>query len=154
MNFTKFNFQKKFKNKKVLVTGHTGCKGSWLTYWLILLGAKVIGLSINIPSKPSHFQAIKLKNKIIHKRVDIRNLKLLKKTFKKNQPDYIFHLAAYNHVGDSFIHVNESIQSNLVSTINILNHGPKYKKFINIASSEIYGLQTKVPFNPKNIPFP
>ena len=53
MNFTKFNFQKKFKNKKVLVTGHTGFKGSWLTYWLILLGAKVIGLSINIPTKPN-----------------------------------------------------------------------------------------------------
>ena len=50
MNFSKSNFQKKFKNKKVLVTGHTGFKGSWLTCWLMLLGAKVIGLSINIIS--------------------------------------------------------------------------------------------------------
>ena len=76
MNLDKFNFQKQFKNKKVLVTGHTGFKGSWLTFWLVLLGAKVTGLSINIPSSPSHFEAIKLQNKINHKTMDIRNLKL------------------------------------------------------------------------------
>ena len=57
------NFTNLFKGKRVLVTGDTGFKGSWLTYWLILLGAKVIGLSINIPSKPSHFKVIKLQNK-------------------------------------------------------------------------------------------
>ena len=83
MNLSKFDFRKQFKNKKVLVTGHTGFKGSWLTSWLVLLGAKVIGLSINIPSNPSHFKIIKLQNKINHKKVDIRNLKLLKKTFKR-----------------------------------------------------------------------
>ena len=68
-----------FKNKTVIITGHTGFKGSWLSLWLKILGAKVIGLSINIPSNPSHFGAIKLQNKIIHKKVDIRNLKYLKK---------------------------------------------------------------------------
>ena len=56
-----------FKNKTVLVTGHTGFKGSWLTSWLVLLGAKVIGLSINIPTTPSHFKATKLQEKINHK---------------------------------------------------------------------------------------
>ena len=63
-----------FKNKTVLVTGHTGFKGSWLTLWLVLLGAKVIGLSINIPTNPSHFRAIKLQDKIKHKKIDIRNI--------------------------------------------------------------------------------
>ena len=53
-----------FKNKTVLVTGHTGFKGSWLTSWLVLLGAKVIGLSIDIPTTPSHFEATKLQDKI------------------------------------------------------------------------------------------
>ena len=72
-----FNFSKQFKNKKVLVTGHTGFKGSWLTSCLVTLGAKVIGLSINIPSNPSHFKVIKLKNIINHKILDIRNLQLL-----------------------------------------------------------------------------
>ena len=49
---------KKFKNKKIIITGHTGFKGSWLTLWLKLLGAKVIGISHNLPSKPSHFQQL------------------------------------------------------------------------------------------------
>ena len=53
------NFYSQYKNKKVLVTGHTGFKGSWLTSWLVLLGAKVMGLSVNIPTYPSHFKAIK-----------------------------------------------------------------------------------------------
>ena len=66
-----------------MITGHTGFKGSWLTFWLVLLGAKVIGLSADIPTKPSHFKATKLQNKINHKKMDIRNLKLLKKTFRK-----------------------------------------------------------------------
>ena len=57
------NFKKNFKNKKVLITGHTGFKGSWLTLWLVLLGAKVKGLSIDIPTKPSHFEVLKLKKK-------------------------------------------------------------------------------------------
>ena len=55
--------KKIFYKKKVLVTGHTGFKGSWLSLWLTILGAKVIGVSINIPSKPSHFEVIKLKKK-------------------------------------------------------------------------------------------
>ena len=63
----KLNFSKLFKNKKVLITGHTGFKGSWLTSWLLLLGAKVTGLSINVPSNPSHFKVIRLKDKINHK---------------------------------------------------------------------------------------
>ena len=63
MRKEKFNFNNNFKNKKILVTGHTGFKGSWLTCWLVSLGAKVMGLSINVPSSPSHFKAINLKSK-------------------------------------------------------------------------------------------
>ena len=92
---------KKFKNKKILITGHTGFKGSWLTLWLVLLGAKVTGLSIDLPSKPSHFKVTGLKSKINHKKADIRNLKLLRKTIKKLQPDYVFHLAAQSLVKKS-----------------------------------------------------
>ena len=51
-------FSSIFKNKKVIVTGHTGFKGSWLTLWLTILGAKVVGVSLNSPSKPSHFNTI------------------------------------------------------------------------------------------------
>ena len=114
------NFYSQYKNKKVLVTGHTGFKGSWLTYWLVLLGAKVVGLSINIPSKPSHFKAIKLQNKINHKKMDIRDLKLLKKFFKKYQPDYVFHLAAQAIVKKSYADPIYTWETNTVGTLNIL----------------------------------
>ena len=70
--------KKYFKNKKIIVTGHTGFKGSWLTYWLYLMGAKVIGISKDMPSKPSLFNTLKLKKKIKDVRLDIRNLNLLK----------------------------------------------------------------------------
>ena len=95
-------FQSTFKNKKIIITGHTGFKGSWLSLWLKILGAKVIGLSLDAPSNPSHFNAIKLKSKIIHKKIDIRNLKHLKKTFTKYQPDFVFHLAAQSLVKKSY----------------------------------------------------
>ena len=75
----KKNYLNFFKNKRVLVTGHTGFKGSWLTLWLYSLGAKVIGLSKNIPTKPSFFEATKLKNKIKSVKCDITNYNLLKK---------------------------------------------------------------------------
>ena len=68
--------------------------------------------------------------------------------------DYVFHFAAYNHVGDSFRHVTENINSNLFSTISLFDHGPKFKKFIHIGSSEIYGKQKKIPFDAKEIPVP
>ena len=64
-----------FKNKKIIVTGHTGFKGSWLTAWLVLLGAKVTGLSNKVPTNPSHFKTLKIKNKIKNIKVDVRDLK-------------------------------------------------------------------------------
>tara|TARA_B100000686_G_scaffold299916_1_gene334060 strand:+ start:82 stop:1170 length:1089 start_codon:yes stop_codon:yes gene_type:complete len=109
-----------FKNKTVLVTGHTGFKGSWLTSWLVLLGAKVIGVSINIPTMPSHFKATKLQDKINDKRMDIRNLELLKKTFKKHQPDYVFHLAAQALVKKSYFDPIYTWKTNTIGTLNVL----------------------------------
>jgi len=123
-----FNFYKQFKNKKVLITGHTGFKGSWLTSWLVMLGAKVTGLSINIPTTPSHFKAIKLKNKINHKKMDIRNLKLLKKTFKKYQPDYVFHLAAQSLVKKSYYDPIYTWETNTIGTLNVLESLREIKK--------------------------
>ena len=86
------NVFKLFKNKTVVVTGHTGFKGSWLSLWLSLLGAKVIGISKSVPTKPSNFQILNLK-KIIDKRVDLKDKKL-DKLFKLYKPDFVFHLAA------------------------------------------------------------
>ena len=117
-----------FKNKIVLVTGHTGFKGSWLTSWLTLLGAKVIGLSIDVPSNPSHFKVIKLKEKIKHKRIDIRNLQLLKKIFKKYQPDFVFHLAAQALVKKSYTDPIYTWSTNTIGTLNVLESLRQIKK--------------------------
>jgi len=151
----KFNFQKQFKNKKVLVTGHTGFKGSWLTSCLVLLGAKVIGLSINIPSNPSHFKAIKLQNRINHKKMDIRNLKLLKKIFQKYQPDYVFHLAAQSLVKKSYSDPTYTWETNTIGTLNVLESLREMKKnciAVLITSDKSYkNLEIKRGYNENDI---
>ena len=73
---------KNFNGKKVIITGHTGFKGTWLTFWMHLLGAKIIGISKDIPTKPSLFKILKLEKEIINIRLDIRNLNKLKSIFK------------------------------------------------------------------------
>ena len=87
-------FNNNYKNKKVLITGHTGFKGSWLTAWLLKLDADVYGLSKDIPTKPSMFEELGLKTKINHYAEDITNLELVKQVINEIKPDFIFHLAA------------------------------------------------------------
>lgn len=119
---------KKFKNKKIVVTGHTGFKGSWLTLWLKLLGARIIGISIDEPSKPSHFENLKIKKNIVNIKLDIRNLKQLEKIFLKYQPDFIFHLAAQSLVKKSYTNPVETISKNAIGTMNVLESLKKIKK--------------------------
>jgi CDP-glucose 4,6-dehydratase len=86
--------EKIYKNKTVLVTGHTGFKGSWICAWMAHLGAKVVGASISIPSSPSNFSVSLIENVIEDHRIDIRDLKSVKSLVEKVQPDFVFHLAA------------------------------------------------------------
>ena len=83
------NFESEFKNKKIIITGHTGLKGSWLTAILIRYGEKVIGISHN-NIKNLNLNYLKIKNKIKDLRVDIRNEKKSIFIFKKIKPDYVF----------------------------------------------------------------
>ena len=122
------NLKKTFYNKTVIVIGHTGFKGSWLSLWLKILGAKVIGISISIFPDQSHFKAIKLQNKIKHIKMDIRNLKILKKTFKKYQPDYVFHLAAQALVKKSYSDPIYTWTTNAIGTLNVLESLKELKK--------------------------
>lgn len=95
-------FSNIYKNKKVIVTGHTGFKGSWLTTWLIKNGAKVVGISKDIPTNPSMFVELKLKNKIKHYIEDIRNLSKMKKIILTEKPVFYFILLhnqlSLNHI--------------------------------------------------------
>ncbi len=113
-------FNNIYKDKKVLITGNTGFKGSWLTVWLLKLGAKVIGVSKDIPTSPSMFEVLNLQNKITHYFEDIRNLEKMKEIFQKEKPDFLFHLAAQPIVSISYQNPIETISSNVMGTANIL----------------------------------
>ena len=83
-----------FSNKKVLITGHTGFKGSWLSLWLYELGAKLYGISLDVPTNPSNFESSMLSGLIKDIRLDITDFEKINSTIKEIKPDFIFHLAA------------------------------------------------------------
>lgn len=111
---------KTFKNKKILITGHTGFKGSWLTFWLKSLDAKICGVSKDVPTHPSLFNTLKLKKGILDLRVDIRNLSALKKIVKNFKPDFVFHLAAQSLVKKSYLDPAYTFSTNAIGTGNLL----------------------------------
>jgi CDP-glucose 4,6-dehydratase len=113
-------FNERFKNKKVLITGHTGFKGSWLTLWLSFEGADLYGISKDIPTKPSMFEALNLKDIITSYFVDLANTKETQQIISKIKPDFIFHLAAQPIVRESFINPAETWMSNTFGTISVL----------------------------------
>lgn len=110
----------RFNNKKVLITGHTGFKGTWLTSWMLQLGADVFGISKDIPTQPSMFEELKLEEKITHYIQDIRDLKKVKEIVSQVQPDYVFHLAAQPIVSTSYADPIETMSSNVMGTANVL----------------------------------
>jgi CDP-glucose 4,6-dehydratase len=119
---------KNFRNKKVLITGHTGFKGSWLAMWLNILGARVAGISNNFPSTLNHYKLLNLNKKIVSKNLDIRNLDNLKKFIKKYQPDFVFHLAAQSIVKVAYENPIQTWSTNAIGTINILESLRQLKK--------------------------
>ena len=140
------------KNKKILVTGGAGFIGSHLVKRLINEGAKV-SVIVKYNSIIDCPRLVQVWDKINMIEADLRNIDSVNE-MRKISFDLVFHLAAYNHVGDSFKHVLENVNSNFISTINLLNNGPKIKKLIHMGTSEIYGIQTKLPFNVKEMPNP
>ena len=110
-----------FKNKKVLVTGHTGFKGSWLVTWLNILDCKVLGISLDPAKGDNHFKILKKNLKIIDKRADIRNEKNLKKIIKQFKPDIVFHLAAQSIVSTSYSYPKLTFETNVLGTFNLLS---------------------------------
>lgn len=115
MNLTNF-----YKNKRVLITGHTGFKGTWLTQILLYFGAKICGYSLKPKTNPSFFQSLKIESEIDHHIGDIRDLENLNKKVIKFQPDIIFHLAAQPIVRDSYDNPKYTYDVNIMGTINIL----------------------------------
>ena len=130
-----------FKNRKVLITGHTGFKGSWLTLWLNKMGAKIIGVSLKDLKPQSHFNYLNLRSKLSHNLIDIRNFKKINNIIKKNKPDFIFHLAAQALVKKSYKLPKFTIETNAIGTLNILESLRTYSKkctLIIITSDKVY----------------
>jgi len=113
-------FNRIYKGKKVLITGNTGFKGSWLTAWLLKLGAKVYGLSKDVPTKPSMFEELDLNKKITYFKNDDRDLNFVLQIINDVKPDFIFHLAAQAIVTKSYSDPIETLSTNIMGTANIL----------------------------------
>lgn len=130
-----------WKNKKVLVTGHTGFKGSWLCLWLRKLGAEVIGYALNPPTQPSLFHIGNIDQDISSIIGDIRDYDHLMKTIKKYKPEVVFHLAAQPLVRESYINPIETLQTNIIGTANLLDIvrlTKNIKVVINVTSDKCY----------------
>ena len=113
-------FKNIYCDKKILITGHTGFKGTWLTTWLLKLGANVCGVSDKIPTSPSMFEELGLERRIEHNICDIRNHTELKKIIDNYKPDFVFHLAAQPIVSESYKNPLETISTNVLGTANLL----------------------------------
>ena len=113
-------FEGIYNKKRVLVTGHTGFKGSWLTTWLIKLGAEVAGYSDGIPTNPSHFEELGIESRITHYLGDIRDFDRFHNVCKEFRPEFIFHLAAQPLVRDSYNNPKDTFEINMMGTLNVL----------------------------------
>lgn len=110
-----------YKGKTVFVTGHTGFQGSWLSEWLLLLGAHVVGYSIEPPTTPSHFSEIQLGERLAADiRGDVRSLETLQKQISRHQPDFVFHLAAQPLVRRAFDEPHATAATNFMGSVNVL----------------------------------
>ncbi len=135
------NILKCFKGKTVLITGHTGFKGSWLSVWLNQLGAEVIGLSLDVPSQPSNFELLNIKSLITDYRIDIRNSDSVRRIIQEHQPDFVFHLAAQALVLSSYKDPLQTITTNAIGSANVLDALRTLDKFVAvvmITSDKVY----------------
>ena len=134
-------FKNVYKGKKVLITGHTGFKGSWLTLWLVLLGAKVCGFSNNYKTHPSLFNILKLKRKIKSYNGDISKFNEISKVVKSFKPEIIFHLAAQALVKESYKDPIKTFKTNSLGTLNLLKsceYSKRLKAVVLITSDKVY----------------
>ena len=134
-------FESTYKGRRVLVTGHTGFKGSWLCAWLLDLGATVAGFSTNIPTKPSHFEVLRLTDRIEHFEGDVRNKGSLQKSIDKFCPEIVFHLAAQSLVRKSYEDPALTFETNSTGTLNLLEclrNQPSIKAAVLITSDKCY----------------
>lgn len=130
-----------YRNKKVLVTGHTGFKGSWLCKLLENYGSEVIGYSLNPPTEPSLFKIANIESDVKSIIGDIRDLSKLKEVFDDFQPEIVLHLAAQPIVRDSYKDPVYTYETNVIGTVNIcecVRKSKSVKSFLNVTTDKVY----------------
>jgi CDP-glucose 4,6-dehydratase len=130
-----------YKDKIVLVTGHTGFKGTWLCKMLINFGAHVIGYSLKAPTDPNVFEISNIENKMVSIIGDIRDFDKLYGVFEKYKPDIVFHLAAQPIVRDSYKNPRYTYETNVMGTCNVLECirlTNSVKSFLNVTTDKVY----------------
>ena len=130
-----------YKGKKILITGHTGFKGSWMCKLLIDAGAKVTGYALNAPTNPNLFEMCKLDLQMNSVIGDIRNLECLKQVFLENQPEIVIHMAAQPIVRDSYKEPVYTYDVNVMGTVNVLECVRLFdsvKSFLNVTTDKVY----------------
>lgn len=137
----------RFRGKRVLVTGHTGFKGSWLCWLLADAGARVTGYALDPPTDPSLFQICGLGRRIESHVGDIRDYEGLRAVFKATRPEYVFHLAAQPIVRDSYEMPRYTFETNIMGTVNVLECSRAVsgvKSVLNVTTDKVY-LNSDVP---------
>lgn len=128
-------------NKRVFITGHTGFKGSWLTLWLVAMGAKVKGYALLPPTTPSLFETIQLEDDIDHQIGDVRDLSLLRESLQSFEPEIVIHMAAQPLVRYSYDAPVETYSTNVMGTVNILEAVRKTESVrvvVNVTTDKCY----------------
>jgi len=120
--------EKIFDDRRIVITGHTGFKGSWLSLWLHQLGAKIVGLSLDVRTQPAHFEAAELTRLVQDHRADLRDGDAIRRLVREAQPDFVFHLAAQALVRRAYTDPVETWQTNTLGTVNILEALRELKK--------------------------
>lgn len=139
-----------YKNKRVLITGHTGFKGTWLSKILINAGAIVCGYSLEAPTNPNLFSLSKIKSQMTSVIGDIRDYDILKKVFDEFKPEIVMHLAAQPIVRDSYKDPKYTYETNVIGTVNVLECvrlTDSVKSFLNVTTDKVY-LNDDIPNHP------
>ena len=130
-----------YRGKKVLLTGHTGFKGSWMSRILCSVGAELIGYSRGSEKEISLFELAGVKNQMTHIVGDVRDLEHLKKVFAEYQPEIVIHMAAQPIVRESYMNPVYTYETNVMGTVNILECirlNPCVKSFLNVTTDKVY----------------
>lgn len=130
-----------YKNKKILVTGHTGFKGSWMCQLLHMAGADITGYALEAPTNPSLFALCGLSDKIRSVTGDVRDLAHMQEVFASCQPEIVIHMAAQPLVRESYKNPVYTYETNVMGTVNVLEcvrNTPCIRSFLNVTTDKVY----------------